>query len=97
MIDLIHQYKWYSNSSYADDATLYSNANDLPSVELELLISATKLFRWFKNKHFKGNTGNFHNLLSTKKPDIVSINSMHLTASSHKKLLGVRVNLEVKF
>ena len=51
MIDLFYESKDSNVASYPDDKTLYSWATDLPSVALELLASATKLFRWFKNNH----------------------------------------------
>ena len=46
-------------ASYADDITPYSCATDIPSVALELQVSATKLFHWFKNNHLKANPGKF--------------------------------------
>ena len=56
-------------TSYADDTTPHSCATDIPSVALELQASATKLFLWFKNNHFKANPGKSHILLSSKKPE----------------------------
>ena len=63
--------------------------------QTNLQASATKLFRWFKNNHLKANPGKSHILLSTSKLKIVSIDGIPLVASSHEKLLGVTINLEL--
>ena len=39
----------------------------------------TKLFRWFKNKHLKANPGKTDVLVSTEKPEIVSIDRINRT------------------
>ena len=75
----------------------YSCATDIPSVALELQVSATKLFLWFKNNHLKANPGKSHILLSSKKPEIVSVDGISIAASSHEKLLGVTIDSELKF
>ena len=69
---------------------------EIPSLVLELQVSATKLFRWFKNNHTKANPGKSHILLSSKKPEIVSVDQISLAASSHEKLLGVIIDSELK-
>ena len=97
MID--HFYKWEDSNvaGYADDTKPYSIATYIPSVALELQASATKLFRWFENNHLKANQGKSHILLSTNKPEIVSIDGIPLAASSHKKLLRITIDSELKF
>ena len=67
------------------------------SVALELQAYAIKLFHWFKNNHFKVNPGKSHILLSTKKPEIISIDEIPLAASSHEILLGVTIDSDLKF
>ena len=84
-------------AGYADDTTLYSCATAIPSLPLEVQASATKLFRWFKNNHLKANPGKSHILLSSKKPEIVSVDGISIAASSHEKLLGVIIDSELKF
>ena len=84
-------------ASYVDDTTPYSCATDIPSVAMELQACATKLFRWFKNNHLKANPGKYHILLSSKKPEIVSVDGISLAASSYEKLLGVIIDSELKF
>ena len=86
MIDLFYKCKDSSLPSYADDTTLYSYAIDIPSVALELQASATKRFRWFKNNRLKANPGKSHILLTSKKPEIASVDGISLAASFHKKV-----------
>ena len=97
MINLFYESEASNFASYADDTTPYSCATDIPSVALELQACATKLFHWFKNNHFKVNPGKSHILLSTKKPEIVSIDEIPLAASSHEILLGVTIDSDLKF
>ena len=89
MIDLFYECEDSSVPSYADDTTPYSCVTDIPSVALELQASATKLFLWFENNHLKANPEKSHILLSSKKPEIVSVDGISIAASSHEKLLGV--------
>ena len=97
MIDLFYECKDSSVASYADDTTPYSCVTDILSVALELQASATKLSLWFKNNHLKVNPGKYQILLSCKKPEIVSVDDISITASSHKKLIGVIIDSELKF
>ena len=97
MIDLFYECEDSSVASYADDTAPYSCATDIPSVALELQASATKLFLWFKNNHLKANPGKSHILLSSKKPEIISVDGISIAASSHEKLLGVIIDSELKF
>ena len=97
MIDLFYECEDSNVAIYADDPTPYSCATNIPSVALELQSSAIKLFCWFKNNHLKANTGKSHILLSSKKPEIVSVDGISLAASSHEKLLGVIKDSELKF
>ena len=87
MINLFYECEDSNVTSYANDTTPYSCATDIPSVELEVQSSATKLFLWFKNDHLKANAGKSHILLSTNKLEIVSIDGIPLVASDHEKLL----------
>ena len=97
MIDFFYECEDSSVASYTDDTAPYSCATDIPSVALKLQASATKLFLWFKNNHLKANPGKSHILLSSKKPEIVSVDGISIAASSHEKLLGVIIYSELKF
>ena len=97
MIDLFCEWEDSNVAIYADYTTPYSCATDIPSLALELQASATKQFGWFKNNHLKANPGKSNILLSSKKPEIVSVDGIPLAASSHEKLLGVTIDWELKF
>ena len=97
MTDLFYECEDSNVASYADDTTPYSCATDIPSVALELQASATKRFRWLKNNHLKANPGKSHILLSSKKPETVSVDGISLDASSHEKLLGFVIDSGLKF
>ena len=66
MINLFYECEDSNVAGYADDTTPYPCATDIPSAALELQVSATKLLRWFKNKHLNANPGKSHILLSSK-------------------------------
>ena len=57
IINLFYECKDSNVASYADDTTPYSGATDIPSLPLEVQVSATKLFRRFKNNYLKANPG----------------------------------------
>ena len=97
MINFFYECEDSNIASYADDTTPNSCATDIPSLPLEIQASATNLFRWFKNNNLKANPGKSHILLSTNKPEIVSIDEISLAASFHEKLLGVTIDSELKF
>ena len=67
-----------------------------PSVALELQVSTIKLFRWFKSNYLRANPGKSHILLSSKKPEIVSVDGISLAGSSPKKLLAVTIDSELR-
>ena len=92
MADLFYKCEDSNVASYADDTTLYSGATDIPSVALESQVSATELFRWFKNNLLKDNPGKSHILLSSKKHEIVLIDGIPLATSSHEKVLGATID-----
>ena len=97
MINLFYEREGSNVASYADDVTPNLCATDIPSLQLEVQASATKLFRWFKNNNLKVNVGKSHILLSNNKLEIVSIDGIPLAANSHEKLLGVIIDSELKF
>ena len=84
MIDLFYECQDSSIENYADDTTPYSCATDMTSVAMELQAYATKLFLWFKKNHLKANPGKSHILLSSNKPEIVSVDYVSIAASYHE-------------
>ena len=88
--------------NYADDATPYSCATDIPTVISELqakfqLHISTKVFNWFGNNHMKRNPSKCHLLLSTKCPEIVSIGRIQITSSTAETVLAITIDLELNF
>ena len=64
-----------------------------------LLTFATKVFNWFGfgNNHMKTNPGICHILLSTKSPEIVSIDGIQITPSTAETLLDITIDSELNF
>ena len=65
--------------------------NDIPTVISELQDISSKVFNWFDNNHMKVNPGKCDLLLilSTKSPEVVSIDEMQITSSTVETLLGI--------
>ena len=97
LIDLFFECDDSEIASYADDATPYSCADDIPSVITQLQSKASKLFSWFTNNHMKVNPGKCHILLSTKNAIDVHLEGACITSSSCEKLLGITVDYDLKF
>ena len=79
-------------ANYADDTTPYSCGTDIPTVISELQAISTKVFNWFNNNHMKGNPGKCHLLLSTKSPEVVSIDGIQIKSSTAETLLGITID-----
>ena len=63
----------------------------------ELQDISTKFFNWFGNNHMKANPGKCHLLLSTKSPEVVSIDGIQITSSTAETLLGITIVSELNF
>ena len=87
MIDLFYECEENDIANYADDTTPYSCGTDIPTVISELQAISTKVFNWFGNNHMKANPGKCHLLLSTKSPDVVSIDGIQIKSSTAETLL----------
>ena len=92
MINVFYECGDSNNASHTDDTTPNSSATDISGQPLEVQPSATNLYRWLNNNHFKANPGKSHILLSNNRLEIVSIDGIPLAASSHEKLLGVTID-----
>ena len=84
-------------ANYADDTTPYSCGTDIPTVIFELQDISAKVFNWFDNNHMKANPGKCHPLLSTKSPEVVSIDGIQITSSTAETLLGITIDSELNF
>ena len=97
MIDLFYECEENDIANYADDTTPYSCVTDIPTVISELQSISTKVFNWFGNNHMKANWGKCHLLLSTKSPEVVSINEIQITSSTAETLLGITIDSQLNF
>ena len=97
MIDLFHECEENDIANYADNTTSYSCGTDIPTVISELQAISTKVFNWFGNNHMKANPGKCHLLLSTKSPEVVSIDGIQITSSTAEILLGNTIDSELNF
>ena len=84
-------------ADYADDTTPNSCGTDIPTVISELQAISAKVFNWFGNNHMKANPGKCHLLLSTKGPEVVSIDGMQIISSTAETLLGITIDSELNF
>ena len=97
MIDLFYECEENDIANYADDTTPYSCGTDIPTVISELQDPSAKVFNWFGNNHMKANRGKCHLLLSTKSPEVVSIDGIQMTSSTAETLLGITIDSELNF
>ena len=97
VIDLFHECKENDIANYADDTTPYSCGTDIPTVTSELEDISTKVFNRFGNNHMKANPGKCYLLLSTKSPEVVSIDGIQITSSTAETLLGITIDSELNF
>ena len=97
MIDLFYECKENDIANYADDATPYSCGTDIPTIISELQAISTKVFNWFGNNPMKANPGKCHLLLSTKSPELVSIDGIQIKSSTAETLLGITIDSELNF
>ena len=79
MIDLFYECEENDIASYADDTSPYSCGTDIPTVISELQDISTTAFNWFGNTHIAANTDKCHLFLSTKSPEVVSIDGIQIT------------------
>ena len=92
MIDLFYECEENDIANYADDTTPYSCGTDIPTVISELQDILAKVFNWFGNNHMKANPGKCHLLLSTKSPEVVSIDGIQITSSTAETLLRITID-----
>ena len=95
MIDLFYECEENDIANYADDTTPYSCGTDIPTVIFELQDISAKVFNCFNNNHMKANPGKCHPLLSTKCPEVVSIDGIQITSSTAETLLGITIDSEL--
>ena len=82
-------------SSYADDTTPYSCAQDISSVVSELQRITKKIFDWCRNNHMKANPEKCHVILSSNTQREIRLANASVATS--EKLLGITLESELKF
>ena len=97
MIDLFYECEENDIANFADVTTPYSFGTDIPTVISELQDISTNVFNCFDDNHMKANPGKCHVLLSTKSPDVVSIDGIQITSSTAETLLGITFDSELNF
>ena len=97
MIDLFYECGENDIGNYADDTTPYSCGAGIPTVISQMQDISTKVFNWFGNNHMKANPGKCHLLLSTKRPEVVSIDGIQITSSTAETLLGITTDSQLNF
>ena len=89
LTDLFLECKNDDFSSYVDDITPNSRAEDMSFVITELQSIANKVFRWFENNHMKANLGKNHVLLRCNMQRVAPFDNVQITSSLREKLLGI--------
>ena len=98
MVDLFYECTENDIANYADDTTPYSCGTNIPTIVIsELKAISTKVFHWFGSNHMKANPGKCHLLLSTKSPEVVSIDGILTKSSTAETLLGITIDSELNF
>ena len=91
MIDLFYECEENDIANYADDTSPYSCGNDIATVISDLQTISAKVF------NVKANPGKRHLLLSTKSPEVVSIDGIQIKSSTAETLLGITIDSELNF
>ena len=84
-------------ANYADDTTPYVYGIDITSVIKSLEKAGDLVFNWFRNNQMKGNEDKCHIVLSTHENVHVNIGTSQIKNSHTEKLLGVKVDCDLKF
>ena len=84
-------------TSYADDTTPYSCAQDISSVISELQRITKKFFDWCRNNHMKANPEKCHVILSSNTQREIRFANASIASSPSEKLLGITLDSELKF
>ena len=84
-------------ASYAGDSTPFIVANNIDNVIASLEQVSDALFNWLKNYRLKNNVDKCHVLVSTSKPVGVKIGDYTIDSSECEKLLGVKIDVHLKF
>ena len=101
LIDLLLEWEDHNISSYSDDTTPYSYAQDILSLIYVLQRIAKKNFDWCRNmkyeNHMKANPEKCHVILSSNTQREIRFANASIASSPSEKLLGITLDSELKF
>ena len=97
LIDLFLECDGDNITSYADDTTPYSCAQDISSVISEFQRIAEKIFDWCRNNKMKANPGKCSVILSSNTQRETCFINASIASSLSEKLVGITLNSELKF
>ena len=97
LVDQFFVLKDIDITSYADDSTPFIVANNTDNVIASSEQVSGALFNWLKNYRLKNNVDKCHGLVSTRKLLDVKIGDYTIDSSECEKLLGVKVDVHLKF
>ena len=89
------QKKWYCKLCWRHNP--FSCATDITTVISELQVTSAKVFNWFGSNYMNSNLVQCDLLLSTKSPEVVSIDAIQITSNTAESLLGFTIDSGLKF
>ena len=84
-------------AAYADDNTPYVEGNNIDEVINMLENDSIQLFKWFSDNQMKANKDKCHLIVGNNVKVSMKIDSIEVENSHCEKLLGVKVDRELKF
>ena len=84
-------------ASYVDDSTPYTTGNSIEEVIQKLGNPAKALLQWFTDNQMKANPDKSHFLCSSNNEVSLTIENQKIKKSKFKKLLGLRLKIELQF
>ena len=97
LCDLFFITENYYIVNYADDNTPYACENNINNVLESLENCALSLFKWISQNFLKINPNKSHLVLSTREDLIINIQSVDIHNTISHKLLGIKIDNELKF
>ena len=84
-------------ASYADDNTIYDIGDSINDVIASLEGSSEKLFQWFSDNQFKGNTDKCHLIVSSDDPTEIQVGESDIKNTTCEKFLGIKIDNKLTF
>ena len=84
-------------TNYADDTTPYAVEADIETLLENLQFNTNNLLKWFDNNFFKLNPDKCKLLITNNINETIKVNNTIIKAEKSVKLLGVKIDHELKF